>query len=164
MNKTLMERARTMLSGGNLEKELWVESISTVCLLINMNPTSFLVNNTPMEICIGNNPSLQHLCVFGHEAYAHLPKEKRLKLDKKYFKCIFFSYSIGVKMYKIWDPIAGFFFYSRVVIFREGNSSPIVVKLEEGEKLMFQLPLKIEKVELENEKEVHDRLDEEKGS
>jgi len=147
-----------MLSGRNLEKELWVESISTTCLLINMNPTSFLVNNTPMDICIGNNPSLQHLCVFGREAYAHLPKEKRLKLDKKDFKCIFNSYSIGVKRYKIWDPMADFFFYSRVVIFREGKPSPIVVKLEEGEKSMFQLPLKTMKYEPENEQEVHDGM------
>jgi hypothetical protein len=55
--------------------------------------------------------------------------------------------------------------YRRNVIFREVKPSPIVVQLEEDEKKsVVQLPPKTEKVELENEQEVHDGPDEEEGS
>jgi hypothetical protein len=63
-----------------------------------------------MEVWMGKNPSLQHLHVFGCEAYAHVPKEKWSKLDNKAVKCIFIGYGVGVKGYKLWDPVAGIFF------------------------------------------------------
>jgi transposase InsO family protein len=78
MNRTLMERARSMLSGVNLEKKFWVEVVATACYLINRSPTSSLVDKTPMEVWMGKNPSLQHLHVFGCEAYAHVPKENKV--------------------------------------------------------------------------------------
>eukprot|EP00253_Pinus_taeda_P028323 PITA_28323 len=37
----------------------------------------------------GKKPSLSHLRVFGCDAYVHVPKEKRTKLDSKSEKCIF---------------------------------------------------------------------------
>ena len=83
MNKTLMEKARSMLSGARLEKKLWDEAIATACYLINRYPTSSLVDKTPMEAWSGHKPSLIHLRVFGCEAYAYVPKEKQTKLDKK---------------------------------------------------------------------------------
>jgi hypothetical protein len=76
--------------------------IATTCYLINMSPTFSLVDNTPMEVWMGKNLLLQHIHVFGCEAYAYVPKEKQLKLDKKGVKCIFIGYGIGVKGYKLW--------------------------------------------------------------
>ena len=35
MNKTLLERARSMLINSNMGQELWVEAVSTTCYLIN---------------------------------------------------------------------------------------------------------------------------------
>jgi len=35
MNRTLLERARCMLSNTGLGKEFWVEAISTGCYLVN---------------------------------------------------------------------------------------------------------------------------------
>jgi hypothetical protein len=49
----LMERARSMLSGANLEKKLWEEVVATACYLINRSPTSTLVDKTPMEVWMG---------------------------------------------------------------------------------------------------------------
>jgi hypothetical protein len=51
-----------------------------------------------------NNPSLSHLKVFGCDAFVHVPKEKRNKLDKKAVKCIFIRYKEGMKGYKLQDP------------------------------------------------------------
>ena len=76
MNKTLMEKARSMLSGAGLEQKLWAEAIATACYLINRSPTSTLVDKTSMEVWSGHKPSLRHLRVFGCEAYSYVPKEK----------------------------------------------------------------------------------------
>ena len=43
--------------------------------------------------------------MFGCVAYAHVPKEKRKKLDEKSVKCIFTRYSPKSKAYKLYDPL-----------------------------------------------------------
>jgi hypothetical protein len=69
------------------------------------------------------------------------------------------------KRYKFWDPTTRIVFYSMNLIFKEVNSSPIVVQLEEDEKKsMVHLPPNIEKYELKNEQAFHDGCDEEEGS
>jgi hypothetical protein len=149
MNRKLMEKARSMLSGSGLEQNFWAKAVATACYLVNRSPTSALVGKTPMEVWSGKKPSVRHLHVFGCEAYAHVPKEKRSKLENKAVKCIFIGYSVGVKGYKLWDPMACKVLYSRNVIFRELTSSPIVLQLDEKEKKedIVQFPLTPEKIE-----------------
>ena len=114
-----------------------------------MSPTSALVDKMPMGACLGHNPSLRHLRVFGCEAYAHVPKEKQTKLDNKVVKCIFIRYSYGVKGYKLWNPIEQKVFYSRSVIFRETKPSFVTILQEKikEKKDVIQLPTTLEKVE-----------------
>eukprot|EP00253_Pinus_taeda_P014670 PITA_14670 len=50
MNKTLMERARSMLSGARLGQEFWVEVVDTACYLVNRSPSSALEDKTPQEV------------------------------------------------------------------------------------------------------------------
>eukprot|EP00253_Pinus_taeda_P002397 PITA_02397 len=84
-----MERARSMLSGAGLGREFWVEAAETTCYLVNRSPSSALEDKTPQEVWTGKKPSLSHLRVFECDAYVHVPKEKRTKLDSKSKKCIF---------------------------------------------------------------------------
>ena len=83
MNKTLMEKARSMLSGVGLGQELWAEAVGTTCYLVNRSPSSALDDKTPQEVWTSKEPSLTHLQVFGCDAYVHVPKENISKLDKK---------------------------------------------------------------------------------
>lgn len=49
--------------------------------------------------------SYQRLKTFGYEAYVHVPKELRAKLDPKSRKCIFIGYGMdGQFGYHLWDP------------------------------------------------------------
>eukprot|EP00253_Pinus_taeda_P003879 PITA_03879 len=61
MNKTLMERARSMLSGARLGQEFWAEAVDTACYLVNRSPSSALEDKTPQEAWTGKKPSLLHL-------------------------------------------------------------------------------------------------------
>eukprot|EP00253_Pinus_taeda_P030474 PITA_30474 len=61
MDKTLMERARSMLSGAGLGQEFWAEAVDTACYLVNRLPSSALEDKTPQEVWTGKKPSLSHL-------------------------------------------------------------------------------------------------------
>jgi len=63
MNKTLMERARRMLTGSGLGQEFWAEAVDTACYLVNRSPSSALEDKTPQEEWTGKKPSLSHLRV-----------------------------------------------------------------------------------------------------
>eukprot|EP00253_Pinus_taeda_P018317 PITA_18317 len=140
MNKTLMERARSMLSGAKLGQEFWVEAMETTCYLVNRSPSSALEYKTPQEVWTGNKPSLSHLRVFGCDAYVHVPKEKRTKLDTKSKKCIFIGYKDGLKGYKLWNQVTRKVVYSQDVVFKEVKD---VIKHEvqpkEPENIEFEL-------------------------
>ena len=69
MNKTLMERARSMLSGAELGQEFWVEVVDTTCYLANRSPSSALEHKTPQGVWTGKKPFLSHIRVFGCDAY-----------------------------------------------------------------------------------------------
>ena len=47
MNNTLMERARSMLSGVGLGHKFWAKAMDTACYLVNISPSSVLEDKTP---------------------------------------------------------------------------------------------------------------------
>jgi hypothetical protein len=142
MNRTLMEKARCMLSGAGIGQEFWAEAVGTACYLVNRSPSSALGDKTPQEVWTGKEPSLTHLKVFGCDAYVHVPKENRSKLDKKAEKCIFIGYKDGLKGYKLWNPETKKVVYSRDVVFREMKDvvkQEVLPSKEEPEKIEFDL-------------------------
>jgi hypothetical protein len=142
MNRTLMEKTRCMLSGVGLGKEFWAEAVGTTCYLVNKSPSSTLDDKTPQEVWNGKKPSLTHIKVFGCDAYIHVPKENKSKLDKKDEKCIFIGYKDGLKGYKLWNPETKKVVYSRDVVFREMKhvfKQEVLPSKEELEKIDFDL-------------------------
>jgi len=114
--------------------------VETTCYLVNRSPSSAFEDKTPQEVWTGKKPSLSHLRVFGCDAYVHVPKEKRTKLDSKSEKCIFIGYKYGLRGYKLWNPVTRKVVYNRDVVFREVK---VVIKHEvpskELEKIEFEL-------------------------
>eukprot|EP00253_Pinus_taeda_P002765 PITA_02765 len=49
MNKTLMERVRSMLNGFRLGHEFWAKAVDIACYLVNGSPSSVLEDKTPQE-------------------------------------------------------------------------------------------------------------------
>ena len=73
MNKTLLERARSMLSDANLEQELWTEAISIAGYLINRSPSMEINCKISEEVWNSRPCEYLNLKIFGHEAYALTP-------------------------------------------------------------------------------------------
>jgi hypothetical protein len=93
--------------------------VGTACYLVNKSPSSGLGDKTPQDLWTGKEPSLTHLKLFSYDAYVHVPKESKSKLDKKAEKCIFIGYKDGLKGYKLWNLETKKVVYSQDVVFRE---------------------------------------------
>jgi hypothetical protein len=93
-----------MLSGVGLGQELCAEVVGIACYMLNRSPSSALDDKTPHRVWTGKKPSLTHLKVFDCQAYVHIPKENKSKLDKKVQNFIFIGYKDGLKGYQFWNP------------------------------------------------------------
>ncbi|KAJ3692026.1 hypothetical protein LUZ60_012376 [Juncus effusus] len=60
---------------------------------------------TPQEAWSGQKPTVSHFKVFGSVAYAHVPDQRRTKLDDKSKKFVLIGYDEKTKAYKLFDPI-----------------------------------------------------------
>lgn len=84
MNRTLLEKARSMIAESRMDKQFWGEAVLNAAYVTNRSPTRALnVNKTPAEIWFGKRPNLSNVRVFGSTAYAHIPDALRRKLDNK---------------------------------------------------------------------------------
>jgi hypothetical protein len=141
-NRTIVESARSMLHSANLPYSFWGEAVVTAAYLCNRSPTRTLIGITPYECWYGEKPSLAHLRVFGCIAYAHIPKERRTKLDSKSIKCLFVGYSLESKAWRLFDPIKKHVFISRDVQFLEiqpHHNSPMIKHPQHNETVIVSL-------------------------
>jgi transposase InsO family protein len=101
MNRTIISKARCMLSNSGLSQKFWAEAASTACHLINCSPSTAIDKKTPIEVWSGSPYDYSQLRVFGCTAYAHVDNGK---LEPRAIKCVFLGYGSGVKAYKLWNP------------------------------------------------------------
>ncbi|KAG7307913.1 hypothetical protein JYU34_006528 [Plutella xylostella] len=120
LNRTIVERARCLLFDANMEKKFWAEAVNTAVYLRNRTLASGL-QKTPYELWSGRKPDLSHLRVFGSTAMAHVPKEKRLKWDKKAEKYILLGYAENTKGYRLYNPVTKRIVNSRDVVVMESS-------------------------------------------
>jgi transposase InsO family protein len=73
-NRTIVEKARTVLQETSLKPSYWAEDVNTTVYLMNRSPTKALKGMVPEEAWTGRTVSLRHLRVFGSRAFAHIPK------------------------------------------------------------------------------------------
>lgn len=122
LNRTLVEKARTMLLASDLKRIFWNEAIMAANYIKNRCPTSAVGEqfrkNTPAEIWNRKKPNLFNLRVFGSVCYNHIPIEKRNKLDAKSSKCIMLGYASS-NSYRLWDVNENKFVIGRNVTFDE---------------------------------------------
>lgn len=120
-NRTLVKTARSMLIESRQPQSFWAEAVATATYLRNRSPTKGVTGMTPYEAWTGQKPQVDGLPVFGCQAFVHVPKDERKKLDSKSKKCIFLGYGANTKGYRLYDPVKGKICHSRDVIFNESK-------------------------------------------
>lgn len=129
-NRTVVESARTMLHAKGLDLKLWAEAVNTTVFVLNRTGTSSVKGKIPHELWYGELPKLRNLPymrnldfkIFGCEAYAHIPKEKKRKWDAKSKEGLFVRYAEHSKGYRIWFSESGKIEVHRDVTFRQGGT------------------------------------------
>ena len=118
MNRTLVEKARSMLGGSGIGKEFWGTAVQTAAYLTNRSPSNSIDSGkTPYEMWKGVKPDVRNLRIFGSTVHVHTPKECRKKLDSNSWKGLFVGYShCG---YRIWYPLLKKIVVARDVVFEE---------------------------------------------
>ncbi|KAA0050234.1 putative copia-type polyprotein [Cucumis melo var. makuwa] len=97
-------------------------SVKRKVYLSNRSPTRSLWKKTPQQAWTGRKPYIGHLRVFGCMAYAHIPDQKRSKLDDKSEKYVFVGYDASSKGYKLYNLVTKKTIVSRDVVFDEEAS------------------------------------------
>ena len=106
MNRTLQDKARTIMLESGLPGSLWGEILLTSCVLRNLTPTSSLPV-TPLQMWTGVKPSVEHLRVMGCKAFCQLDKiEQQGKYGAKAWMGPLVGYSVNTPGYRVWDPVS----------------------------------------------------------
>ena len=106
MNRTLQDKARTMMLESGLPGSLWGEILLTSCVLRNLTPTSSL-SVTPLEMWTRKKPSVEHLRVMGCKAYCQFDKiQQEGKYGAKAWMGPLVGYSLDTPGYRVWDHVS----------------------------------------------------------
>jgi hypothetical protein len=120
-NRTIIERACSLVHEASLPAYLWPEVVETTNHLVNLNPTRANLGITPNQRYSGKIPIVEHLQVFGCVAYMHIPKKNRKKLYNKTQKCMFLGYDTESKVYRLYNHHRKKIFLSKLVTFDESK-------------------------------------------
>ena len=114
-----MERARCMRLHAGLPLQFWANAVNTTVYLINRAPSSALDGGILEEAWIGKQVKYSFLRTFGCEAFFHIDKDDRTKLEAKSKKCTFIGYGVDDFGYRLWDLKNRKIIRSRDVVFNE---------------------------------------------
>ena len=107
MNRTIQDRARSMLVGAGLGGGFWVEAVAAACYIRNRCPVAGL-SKTPEELWSGKIPTIKHLRAYGCKAYVSLEKMKRKgKMGVTKWEGVVVGYPATSVGYRVWDPARG---------------------------------------------------------
>jgi hypothetical protein len=103
MNRTIMEHARSMRLHDGFPLKFWVDVVDTSVYLINTRPSRSLYGGITEEAWKSKKVNYSFLKTFGCEAFVHIDKENRTKVEEKSKKCTFIGYSVNDFGYCLWD-------------------------------------------------------------
>jgi hypothetical protein len=103
-NRTLQDMGRMLLIDSGLPKNFWALAFVWACYTLNRIPNVASGNITPFEKMFLYAPNLDRLQSFGSQAFAHVPHEKRQKLDNRAVLGYVVYYLPSSKGWGFWVP------------------------------------------------------------
>ena len=102
-----------------LSNSFWIYAVKDKLHTYNVTPMKQADYKTPTELWSGIKPNISYLRVFGCQAWVHILKKRRHKLDPKSQEMIFIGYKPGSKGYQFWDTAHQRFEISHDVKFKK---------------------------------------------
>jgi hypothetical protein len=119
---------------GEIPQVLWAELVSTAVYILNRTGPTKEGHMSPYELWLGKKPQIKHLRIIGSTCYAHVPTQKRKKMQKKAKKCILLGYD-NDDGYRLWNRETNSLVRSRDVTFDE---RPIQSRIDMEWKIIWQ--------------------------
>jgi hypothetical protein len=110
-----------MIHAQGLDLEFWAEAVNMAIYIKNRCLTKVFESKTLQEAWTDRKPNVSHLRVFGCKTFAHIPDEKRSKLESKFMPCVFLGYCEGTKAYCLMCIKTKRIIKSRDVVFLKGT-------------------------------------------
>ena len=123
MNRTLVGAVRLILQRAKMPQFFWAEAVAHIADLRNRMTSRAINTATAYELVTGKNPRLDRIRLFGSLSFAHVPQEKRKKLDDTNRRGIVVACN-GNSQHKIWCPSKREPFLSRHVKILENEFPP----------------------------------------
>ena len=99
--------------------QFWEDVVDTVVYLINKGPSSSLDGGIPKEARTWEKVKYSFQRTFSCDAFVHIDKENRTKIEAKSKKCTFIGYGVDGFGYRLWDYENHKIIRSRDVVFNE---------------------------------------------
>jgi len=102
--RTIVEMARTLKysnSEAAFPVAIWAEPCSTAVCILNRTGKSSTDDMSSFEAWTGKKPRISHLRIVGSVCFAHIPDQRRHKMDKKANKGYLVGFD-GDERYRIW--------------------------------------------------------------
>ena len=136
-----------------LSNGFWIYAVKAKLHTYNITPIKRADYESPTELWSSIKLNISHLRVFGCQAWVHILKKRRSKLEPKSREMIFVGYEPGFKGYQFWDAAHQHIEISRDVRFNEtlfpakeakknwasGNDQPISESDNESDTLGLEL-------------------------
>ena len=119
-NRTVLEKTMSMLYHAQMPVRFWAEALMTATYVYN-NMIREAAGKTPWTMFSGRRSSIRHCRVWGCEAWKHVPKEKRSKLDPKAIRCVLVGYATQQRGYRLFDLQTKKIVVARDVVFDESK-------------------------------------------
>jgi hypothetical protein len=117
------------------------EAVNTAVYILNRTGTAITDYVTPLQLWCNRIPDVRHMHVFGADAYVHIPKQLRFKMDSKSKLCKFLGYDSISKAYKLWDTEKRKIITARDVLFNDAAtvlSSQQVTSISASDQVILQ--------------------------
>ncbi|MBW0526229.1 hypothetical protein O181_065944 [Austropuccinia psidii MF-1] len=153
INRTLMDKVRTLMFESGMEKELWAESLNTEKFLrVRISDG----DKSPFEKLFNKKPNLRRIRRFGCRAYVTNNSYKR-KLDERALKGVLVGYEPDFGVYHILLEDTGKIIRSRDVRFNE-DELPLKTKRKISPEEDQEITENIEPVLRSNEEELREPI------
>ena len=119
INRTIINKARSLLYNSNLPLYLWGEAIIASTYLYNRTPHSGINYKTPFELKYNNKPDISNISVWGSITYYKNKGNNIKKLDSRANKGYLIGY--GQNQYRIWDATLNKAIWSRNIKILENH-------------------------------------------
>jgi hypothetical protein len=124
-NRTLLDKARTMLDEYNTPDRFWAEAINTACYSINRLYLHRILKKASYELLTGKKPNVSYFRVFGSKCFILIKRGRKSKFAPKAVEGFLLGYDSNTRAYRVFNKSTGLVEVSCDIVFDETNGSQV---------------------------------------